>query len=224
MTTVRRPGHGHGTTLGRALPAAALRRIVAVATLAALPAWPGGPSLAATADEQDLEAVRVAPFAVTPSRIVDEMLKLAHVGRDDFVIDLGSGDGRIVIASVHEFGAAGGLGVDISQDAVAYANAKAAEAGIADRVRFERRDLFATDVTQATVVTVYLFPAAMPRLREKLRAELRPGARIVVHDFPFPDWPPDRVTSFPTPEKYDVVGRGHATLYLYTVPARAPRQ
>ena len=176
------------------------------------------------ADTPDLEALRVAPVAVTPSHVVVEMLKLARVGPGDFVIDLGSGDGRLVIEAVRQFGAAGGLGVDISEGAVAYANAKAAEAGIADRVRFLREDLFATDVRRASVVTLYLFPTAMPRLRIKLLAELAPGTRVVSHDFPFPGWAVDRVASVPAPEKNDSVGRGDAVLYLYTVPALPLRQ
>ena len=178
----------------------------------------------ASAQAADLEPLRVAPVAVTPVHIVDEMLALARVGSGDYVIDLGSGDGRLVIAAVERFGARGGLGVDISETAVAYANGKAAEAGLSDRVHFEQRDLFATAVSDATVVTVYLFPTIMPRVRDKLLAELRPGARVVSHDFPFPDWPIERVARFPAPEKNDSTGRSDAVLYLYTVPARrSPR-
>jgi len=91
---------------------------------------------------------------------------------------------------------------------------------LSERARFEVRDLFTTDVSRASVVTIYLFPAAMPRLREKLRRELAPGTRIVVHDFPFPDWPADRIVSLPAPEKADSVGRSDAVLFLYTVPPR----
>ncbi len=191
-----------------------------MAFAAAVAAWPFG---AKCADGIDYEAVRVAPFAVTPWRIVDEMLKMAHVGPGDFVVDLGSGDGRLVIAAVEHFGAKGGFGVDISEVAVTYANGKAAEAGVADRVRFIQRDLFETDVSRATVVTLYLFPTAMPRLRDKLLAELAPGTRVVSHDFPFPGWHIDRVAQFPAPEKNDTTGRGDAVLYLYTVPPRAGR-
>ena len=172
------------------------------------------------AEPADYEALRVAPNAVTPPNIVEAMLGLARVGPGDFVIDLGSGDGRLVIVAVDRFGAAGGFGVDISEQAVNYANARAAEAGIADRVNFQRRDLYATDVSRATVVTLYLFPAAMPRLRTKLLAELAPGTRVVSHDFPFPDWTPERVSVFAASEKNDAVGRGDAVLYLYTVPVR----
>jgi SAM-dependent methyltransferase len=179
--------------------------------------------LLAHAADADLEATRVAPFAVTPWGVVDAMLKMANVGPNDFVVDLGSGDGRLVIAAVEHFGARGGFGVDISKVAVDYANGKAAEAGVADRVQFLQRDLFVTDVSKATVVTVYLFPTAMPRLRDKLFAELAPGTRVVSHDFPFPGWHIDRVAHIPAPEKNDTTGRGDAVLYLYTVPARNGR-
>jgi len=96
------------------------------------------------------------PIVATPASIVDDILALADVGRDDFVVDLGSGDGRIVIAAVAKFGARGGFGVDISADMVALANDNARRAGVADRVRFFERDLFKTDVRKATVVTIYL--------------------------------------------------------------------
>jgi cyclopropane fatty-acyl-phospholipid synthase-like methyltransferase len=164
----------------------------------------------------------VAMDVATPSDIVDAMLKMAGVGPNDFVIDLGSGDGRIVIAAVKQFGARGALGVDINEKAVTYAKVKATEAGIADRARFENRDLFTTDVGAATVVTTYLFPKAMPRLRDKLLKELKPGTRVVSHDFPFPDWRIERVWRFRAPDKVDAISQGEAVLYLYTVPARAP--
>lgn len=164
------------------------------------------------------EAQRVAPYAATPEHVVTEMLKLARVGPADFVVDLGSGDGRLVIAAVKEFGARGGFGVDIDEKLVAFANAKAAEAGVADRVQFFARDLFATDVSAATVVTVYLFPGVMGRVRDKLRAELAPGSRVVSHDFAFPDWRAERVAIFLAPEKRDTVGRSEAVLFLYAVP------
>jgi cyclopropane fatty-acyl-phospholipid synthase-like methyltransferase len=162
----------------------------------------------------------VAMDAATPTTIVEAMLRMANVGPADFVIDLGSGDGRIVISAIKDFGARGGLGVDINEAAVAVARGRAAQAGLADRARFEAQDLFTTDVSDATVVTAYLFPKAMPRLRDKLLAELKPGTRVVSHDFPFPDWSIDRVWHFRTSEKVTAVGHGEAVLYLYTVPDR----
>jgi hypothetical protein len=165
----------------------------------------------------------VAPFAATPMLVVDEMLKLASVGPNDFVVDLGSGDGRLVLTAVTRFGARGGFGVDIDASLVDYANRKAHEAGVYERARFHVRDLFVTDIHEATVVTVYLLPIAMNRLQAKLLAELAPGTRVVSHDYPFRSWRADRVVALDVPEKSDYTGRRNTSIYLYTVPARAPR-
>lgn len=212
------------------VPAAAIfvaAIFVAPATHAQSPAGAGerrdNPPLAApSAARPAVEAV--APFAATPMLVVDEMLKLAGVGPNDFVIDLGSGDGRLVLTAVAKFGARGGFGVDIEASLVDYANRKAQEAGIYDRARFHERDLFVTDIHEATVVTVYLLPIAMNRLQAKLLAELAPGSRVVSHDYPFRSWPADRVVQLDVPEKSDYTGRRSTSIYLYTVPARAPRQ
>ena len=161
----------------------------------------------------------VAPYAATLTVVVDAMLKLADVGPDDFVVDLGSGDGRIVIAAATRFHARRGLGVDIEPKLVKYSNDTAAQAGIADRVTFREEDLFKTDVRDATVVTVYLLPAAMPRLQQKLLAELKPGTRVVVQDYPFPTWRAERVIELKTPDKETSVGTPYAQLFLYRVPA-----
>jgi len=219
------PAARHRATPGRRAPIArttwspllarpARARLRTIVALIVLPALVSSVR-AATADD-----VRVAPYADTPSPVVEAMLRMAGVGPADTVIDLGSGDGRLVIAAVRDFGARAGLGVDINAALVDHAKSRAAQAGVADRARFEVRDLFTTDVGGATVVAVYLFPAAMPRLRDKLRAELAPGARVVVHDFPFPGWPADRIVSLPAPQKADSVGRSDAVLFLYTVPPR----
>ena len=164
----------------------------------------------------------VAPFAATPMAVVDEMLKLASVGPSDYVVDLGSGDGRLVIAAVERFGARGGFGVDIDASLVDYANRKAAESGVADRAKFYVRDLFVTDVKQATVVTIYLLPIAMDRLQRKLAAELAPGTRVVSHDYPLRGWEPERIVALDVPEKTDYTGRRSTALYLYVVPRRTP--
>ncbi|HEY2818134.1 MAG TPA: methyltransferase domain-containing protein [Casimicrobiaceae bacterium] len=161
----------------------------------------------------------VAPYAATLTLVVDAMLKLADVGPNDFVVDLGSGDGRIVIAAATRFRARGGLGVDIEPKLVKYANDSAAQAGIADRVTFREEDLYKTDVREASVVTVYLLPAAMPRLEQKLLAELKPGTRVVVQDYPFPTWRAERVIELRTPDKETSVGTPFAQLFLYKVPA-----
>ena len=147
--------------------------------------------------------------------VVDEMLKLARVGPNDFVVDLGSGDGRLVLTAVTKFGARGGFGVDIDASLVDYANRKALEAGVYERARFHVRDLFVTDIHEATVVTVYLLPIAMNRLQAKLLAELAPGSRVVSHDYPFRSWPADRVVALDVPEKSDYTGRRSTAIYLY---------
>jgi cyclopropane fatty-acyl-phospholipid synthase-like methyltransferase len=161
-----------------------------------------------------------APYVATPSSIVDEILTLADVGPGDYVVDLGSGDGRLVIAAVAKYKARGGFGVDIDPALVKLANANAAKAGVADRVRFFERDLFKTDVSDATVVTIYLLPRVMARVEKKLLAELKPGARVVVHDFPFPTWQPDEVVEQDSLDKIAVTGMAFTQLFLYTVPPK----
>ena len=161
----------------------------------------------------------VSPYAATPDSVVEAMLALASVGPRDYVIDLGSGDGRLVIAAAKQHGASG-LGVDIDAKLVELAKRLAARDGVQDRAQFVVQDLFETDVRSATVVTIYLLPAIMDRVGPKLRRELKPGTRVVVHDFPLPGWPIERVTSFDVPEKRDYTFNERATLYLYTVPAR----
>jgi ubiquinone/menaquinone biosynthesis C-methylase UbiE len=196
-------------------------RIAAVALFAAGAACTGSAfAQLDTRGAQPPDAL-VAPFVTTPMGVVDEMLALAGVGPADVVVDLGSGDGRLVIAAVARFGARRGFGVDIDATLVDYANRKAAEAGVAERVRFHVRDLFDTDVREATVVTVYLLPIAMNRLQDKLLAELAPGTRVVSHDYPFRGWTAERVVSLDVPEKNDYTGRRSTSLYLYKVPARA---
>ena len=161
-----------------------------------------------------------APYVATPPTIVDEILTLAQVGPADYVVDLGSGDGRLVIAAVAKYKARGGFGVDIDPALVKLANDNAAKAGVADRVRFYERDLFKTDVGEATVVTIYLLPRVMARVEKKLLAELRPGARVVVHDFPFPDWQPDEIVEQDALDKIAVTGMAFTQLFLYTVPPK----
>ena len=152
------------------------------------------------------------PYVSTPAPVVDEMLRLARVGAADMVYDLGCGDGRIVIAAAREFGAHG-VGIDIDPRRIDEANAAARAAGVGARVRFAVQDLFKTDFSEASVVTLYLFPELNARLAPKLRAELRPGARIVSHQFLMGDWPPDTRSTL-------MVGTMDHTVYLWTVPPR----
>jgi hypothetical protein len=134
----------------------------------------------------------VVPFVPTPQVTVDEMLRIAGVGPGDFVLDLGSGDGRIVITAAKKFGARG-LGVDLDHHLVIQSEEGARQAGVQDRARFLQQDIFKTDLSQATVITMYLLPFIVRRLRPSLLA-LKPGTRIVSHDFDMEDWKPDQKT------------------------------
>jgi SAM-dependent methyltransferase len=151
------------------------------------------------------------PYVSTPYEVVAEMLDIAKVGPADVVYDLGCGDGRIVIAAAQRFGARG-VGIDIDPRRVADATAAALSAGVADRVRFLRQDLFETDFSEASVVTLYLFPELNARLKPRLLS-LKPGTRIVSHDFGIGDWPPERV------ELVTANGATHRVM-LWTVPPR----
>lgn len=173
--------------------------------------------IVATAPASADESKRVAPYAPSHDSVVDAMLTMAGVGPQDHVIDLGSGDGRLVIAAARRYGARG-LGVDIDAKLNARARDHAAGAGVADRVRFLDLDLFEADVASATVVTVYLFPAIMAKVGHKLGTELAAGTRVIVHDFPIPGWRSERIESFDVPEKHDSTWNSRATLYLYRIP------
>ena len=133
------------------------------------------------------------------------MLKLAKVGKDDVVYDLGCGDGRIVIEAAKRYGVRA-VGIDIDPQRIAEARANAKKAGVTKLVEFRLADLFQADLRPATVVTLYLLPSLNVKLMPKLRAELRKGARIVSHDFEMGDWKPDR--------SVDVNGRA---VYLWTI-------
>ncbi len=133
----------------------------------------------------------LAPYVRTLPIVVDAMLKLARVSADDRVYDLGCGDGRIVIAAAQQYGAHG-LGVDLDPDRIHEAKQQARQLGVADRVRFRQQDLLSLNLAPATVVALYLLPNSHLRLRDKLRAELAPGSRIVTHSFDLGDWAPSQ--------------------------------
>lgn len=156
-------------------------------------------------------------YVPTPQVVVERMLAMARVGQDDFVIDLGSGDGRIVITAAKQHGARG-LGLDLDRVLVGTATRNAWEAGVADRAKFLRHNLFRFDVGEASVVTTYLGPGLMLKLRPKLLKELKPGTRIVSHDYHFGDWAPDQADTLKVPEK-KVGTPGLAYVYLWIVPA-----
>ena len=146
------------------------------------------------------------PYVPTPQVTVDEMLRVAGVGPQDFLIDLGSGDGRIVITAAKKFGARG-FGVDLDSELVAQSEENARTFGVTDRVKFLQQDLFKTDLSQATVITMYLLPSVVRRLQPSL-LDLKPGTRIVSHDFYFDDWKPDRKTYL------------RKNVFLWIVPAK----
>lgn len=146
------------------------------------------------------------PFVPTPMVLVDEMLRLANVGPDDFVMDLGSGDGRVVITAAKKFGARG-IGVELDQHMLILSEERARQAGVEARVKFVEQDLFKTDLSPATVITMYLFPEVNRRLRLRLLT-LKPGTRVVSHDYDLGDWRPDRTSTI------------RKNVFLWIVPAR----
>jgi uncharacterized protein (TIGR03000 family) len=137
-------------------------------------------------------------FVETPDRIVDAMLKLANVGKDDVVYDLGCGDGRIVVTAVKKFNAKRGVGVDLEPERINESKERAKEAGVEDKVEFRVGDVLKVDVSEATVVTLYMSDELNKLLMPKLREQLKPGARIVSHRFTMGDWKPDKT------EKVDI--------------------
>jgi SAM-dependent methyltransferase len=157
------------------------------------------------------------PFITTPDNVTLEMLQAARVGPSDHVIDLGSGDGRIVIVAARRFGATG-LGVEIVPDLVERSLRSAREAGVADKVTFKVQDLFQTDLSPATVITMYLLPEFNLKLRPVLLA-LKPGTRIVSHDWDMGDWKPDQTTVVAVPDKKVGLDKS-SKVHLWTVPAR----
>ncbi len=148
------------------------------------------------------------PYVPTPDTVVSAMLRLAQVKKGDVLYDLGSGDGRIVIAAARRYGIRA-VGVDIDPRRIEEANTNARRAGVANLVRFVQQDLFDADFSEATVVTLYLLPRLNMKLRPRLLAELRPGSRIVSHGFDMGDWKPERTVEV-----------GNNTVYLWIVPPR----
>ena len=165
---------------------------------------------AATAVAQDFGDT---PYVQTPQVVVDAMLETAAVTKNDYVIDLGSGDGRMVITAAKKIGARG-FGVDLDKRLVTLANNNARKAGVADRAKFYARDLFETDLSPATVITIYLLPEVNLMARAKLLA-LEPGTRIVSHDYGIGDWMPDREFEMDAPGK--PVGRSQRSKVLFWV-------
>jgi len=163
------------------------------------------------------EGAPTPPFITTPDEVVERMLRLANTTSADTVIDLGSGDGRIVIAAARKFGARG-IGIELDGRLVAQSRDNAREAGVGDRVSFVEGDVMASDISQGSVVTVYLLPFLIDKLQPRFLAELKPGTRVVSHSFGMVGWKPDRTedvrVSGPHPGQGD-----ESTLYLWIVPA-----
>ncbi len=168
----------------------------------AMAAWAGEPSV---------------PYVPTPQEVVERMLEIAKVTANDYVIDLGSGDGRIVITAAKKHGARG-FGVDLNPERIAEANTNARKAGVTDKVAFYQRDLFETDVSEATVITMYLLPRVNMELRPRL-LDLKPGTRLVSHDFSMEDWKPDVHVQMEAKDKYGGTG-GRSDIYFWVVPAK----
>jgi SAM-dependent methyltransferase len=146
-----------------------------------------------------------APYVSTPYEVVDEMLRMADAGPGDVLYDLGCGDGRIVVAAAKERGARG-VGIDIDPERIAEAKANASRAGVGKRVEFREADLFRTDLSPASVVTLYLLPHLNMRLRPQLWRQLKIGSRVVSHDFNMGEWEPEREERI-----------GSSTIMLWTI-------
>jgi hypothetical protein len=157
------------------------------------------------------------PYVPTPQVVVDRMLDMAQLKSGETVIDLGSGDGRIMIEAARKYGARG-FGVEIDPKLVKISNERALEAGVADRVKFLQQDLFKTDFREANVLTLYLLPDVNLALRPKILAELKPGSRVVSHDYGMGDWRPDAEETIAAPDK-KVGARKESQVFLWTVPA-----
>jgi hypothetical protein len=158
------------------------------------------------------------PYVPTPQEVVDRMLEMAKVGPHDYLIDLGSGDGRIVVTAARKYGTRG-FGVDLNPVRIQEASDNARKAGVTDKVAFYQRDLFETDLDSATVITMYLLPQVNLELRPKL-LKLKAGTRLVSHDFDMGDWKPDSQARVDSKEKYGGSG-GTSDVYYWVVPAEA---
>lgn len=157
------------------------------------------------------------PYVPTPQEVVERMLETAKVGTNDYLIDLGSGDGRIVVTAAKKYGARG-FGVDLNPERIRESNENARNAGVTGRVSFVQQNLFETDLSEATVITLYLLPRVNIELRPRL-LELKPGTRLVSHDFDMGDWKPDVQFTMDAKDKYGGAG-GKSDVYFWVVPAR----
>lgn len=155
------------------------------------------------------------PYVPTHMDVVDEMLKMAEVSRDDVLYDLGSGDGRIPIEAAKRFGTRG-VGIDLNPQRIKEANANARSAGVTEKVRFVEGDIFKSDFREATVVSLYLLPAINLQLKPQLLEQLKPGTRIVSHNYDMGSWQPEKMKKIKTPDGVDHF------VYFWRVPEREP--
>lgn len=153
------------------------------------------------------------PYVATPPSVVDEMLSMAQVKAGDVVYDLGCGDGRVVVTAARDLGARG-VGIDVDPKRISESEENARRAGVSGRVKFIKQDLFDADLSAATVVTLYLLPEVNLRLRPKLLRELRPGTRLVSHNYDMGDWRPDGVKEVHSP-------LGRHKLFYWVIPEKA---
>jgi phospholipid N-methyltransferase len=165
------------------------------------------------------QQINAGPYVPSPQSVVADMLKVAGIGPGDYVIDLGSGDGRIVLTAAKVYGASG-FGVEIQDDLVRLSNEAAKQEGLANRVKFVKQDLFKTDISKATVLTMYLLPNTVNMLSEKLQSELRPGTRVISHDYGLSGWTPEETRQFDLEDKIKISGVTTTIIFLYVVPAR----
>jgi cyclopropane fatty-acyl-phospholipid synthase-like methyltransferase len=156
------------------------------------------------------------PFVPTPIEVVDRMLEMAEVKKGDVIYDLGSGDGRIVIRAAKKYGARG-VGIEMDSWLVAAARAKAKEEGVDDLVEFRVEDAAQTDLSRATVITLYMLPWFNEMMKPKFKAQLKPGSRIVSHDYGIEGWPPYKMEVFPVVEKRAEVFTHKHVLYLWRI-------
>lgn len=176
------------------------------------PALPGVMAGALLIFSSTLDAQRPhldVPYVPTPPEVVDRMLEMAQVDADDTLVDLGSGDGRIVIAAVTDYGVRNARGIDLDPERVKEAHENARDAGVEEQVGFEEGDLFTKDFSDATVLTMYLLQSVNLRLKPVILDSMEPGSRVVSHDFDMGNWQPD--------DEDNINGR---RVYLWTVPAR----
>ncbi len=160
------------------------------------------------AQESAAPVKKDVPYVPTPQPVVDRMLEMAAVTKDDVVYDLGCGDGRMVVTAAKKYGARG-VGVDIDPQRIKESNENAESAGVTDKVEFSIKDLFTMDFGEADVLTMYLLPAVNLKLRPKILSDMKPGSRIVSHSFDMDDWKPD-----------DQDEVNSSTIYYWIVPAQ----